>query len=204
MGSIPIVVPVLFFLVRPMKGNFPMATKEKVKFAVSPIGRVSFPSVFEPTSMDEKQDKKYSLTLLFPKGTDLKALKDAANKCAKEKWPKGLPASFRSPFRDGGEKENLDGYEEGVTFVKFSGKYKPEVADQKKRPIGPDDFYAGCWARCTWTVYAYDQSGNKGVAFGLVNIQKAKDDEPFGLGSSSAEEDFDELEVDDELADLLS
>lgn len=180
-----------------------MATKEKVKFPLSPIGRVSFPSVFEPTAMSEGQDKKYSVTLLFPKGTDLKALKELAKKTASEKWPKGLPANFRTPFRDGGEKEQLDGYEEGVTFVKFSGKYKPEVIDQKKQPIGADDFYAGCWGRLTYTCYAYDNSGNKGVAFGLVNIQKAKDDEPFGLGSSSADEDFEELEDDTELAALL-
>jgi hypothetical protein len=39
------------------------------------------------------------------------------------------------------------------------------------------------------TAYAYDKAGNRGVAFGLQNIQKLKDGEAFD-GRSKPEDDF--------------
>ena len=41
--------------------------------------------------------------------------------------------------------------------------------------------------------FTYDTKGNKGVSFGLNNVQKVKDDEPLG-NFSRAEDDFDEVE----------
>jgi hypothetical protein len=38
--------------------------------------------------------------------------------------------------------------------------------------------------------YAYNTSGNNGVAAGLNNIIKTRDDERLGGGGHSAEEDF--------------
>lgn len=163
--------------------------------------------------MDAKQAKKYSVTLLFPKGTDLLAMKKAAMDAAREKWGAKVPAEtdpikfwdamkakgkFKTPFRNGAEKDHLEGYEDGVTFVRFSGKNKPRVVDQKRVDIGEEEFYSGCWAHLTYTVFAYENSGNAGVSFGLVNVQKLKDDEPFSGGVSNPESDFEELADDEE------
>lgn len=169
-------------------------------FPKTPIGRVSFASVFKPTAMSDDQEKKYSVTLLFPEGTDLKEMKKLAEQTAVEKWgPKAKSMNLRSPFRDGGEKDHLDGYEEGITFIRFSGKNRPHVVDQQKNPIDPDsgEFYSGCYAHLTYTCYAYDQKGNRGVSFGLVNVQKVKDGEPFGAGQSDPDSDFDEVSDED-------
>jgi hypothetical protein len=46
--------------------------------------------------------------------------------------------------------------------------------------INEADFYPGCYARATVRPFWYDTAGNKGVAFGLQNIQKLADGEPLG------------------------
>lgn len=47
------------------------------------------------------------------------------------------------------------------------------------------------------TFYAYDVNGNRGVACGLNNIMKYKDDERLG-GRASAESDFADLDMEDD------
>ena len=49
--------------------------------------------------------------------------------------------------------------------------------------------------------YAFNSSGNRGIACGLNNIQKLSDGTPLG-GHSRAEDDFADLDDDDE--DFLS
>ncbi len=176
-------------------------TKEKTEITLedkkctTPKFRVSFPNVFEPKSF-ENGPLKYSITMLFDKDTDLTALKKAAHNAKleawgpKEKWPKNL----RSPFRDGNEKENLQGYQDCI-FVSASSKQRPGVIDKNKEPITAEDetFYAGCYARATLIAFAYDTAGNKGVSFALQNIQKLADGEQFS-GKKSAADDFDVVE----------
>lgn len=168
------------------------------EFIKSPVGRVSFPSVFEKTSY-EGSEPKYSCTLLFDADDPgLKKLKRLAADAAKEKWHDKPPKGLKNPFRDGDEKEDLDGYE-GKVFVKFSSTRKPQVIDRFKNEITDvEDFYAGCFARIMCNAYAYDNIG-KGIAFGLGNILKTDDGEPFGIGASDPKDDFaDDFDDDDE------
>lgn len=162
----------------------------------TPEFRVSFPSVFQPTSF-EGQDPKYKVNMLFPKSTDLSAMKALAKKAVEDKWPDKTkrPANLRSPFRDGDtEKPDWDGYQDMI-FVSATSKMKPGVVDQNVQPIlSEDEFYAGCWARATVTAFAYSKAGNAGVAFGLQNIQKVRDDEEFS-GRSKAEDDFSPIDA---------
>ena len=163
---------------------------------ITPEFRVSFPFVFRPQkAMEAGKDPKYAVTMLFPKGTDLSKLKAAANAVVAEKWgadktkwPKGM----RTPFRDQGEKE-FSGYEAGAIFVTATSKQRPGVVDaQVQDIIDESQFYAGCYARATIRAFAYDQAGNRGVAFGLQNIQKLRDGEPLG-GRSRPQDDFEPL-----------
>lgn len=171
------------------------ATSTKTKIidpckVMTPEGRVSFPAVFEPRAAVEGQIPKYSVVLLFPKTTDLSALKAACTAAVKAKWGDKPPKGLRSPFRDGDEKD-LDGYE-GTIYINASAQDRPGLVDNRVQPIGPDRkeaFYAGCYARVMVRAFAYDKNGNKGVSFALQNIQKLKDGEPFG-SKRKAEDDF--------------
>lgn len=168
---------------------------KKSSQVLTPEFRVSFPAVFQARSAAEGQEPKYSITMLFPKTADISVLKTAVldaiiGKWGKKedgKWPKGL----RLPFRDGSEKD-YDGYE-GVTFCTASSKMRPGLVDQSRQAIiSPEEFYGGCYARATIAAFAYDKAGNKGVSWGLRNIQKIRDGEPFS-GRSKPEADFDAI-----------
>ncbi len=107
---------------------------------------------------------------------------------------------FQSPFHTCGEKTIYDGvFDPQDIYITFrSRERKPTVVDQAKHIIlkeaeGRKGFYAGCWAWLTTGPYLFDKKGNNGVAFGLVNIQKVRDDEPLTVGGARAEDEFDTL-----------
>ena len=162
----------------------------------TPEFRVSFPSVFVARAAVEGQEPKFSVTMLFAKTTDLTPLKIAAKAAIISKWGEDQakwPKNLRLPFRDGSEKE-YDGYE-GTTFCTASSKMRPGLVDHALQPIiEPSEFYGGCYARATISMFAYDVSGNRGVGIGLRNIQKIRDGEPFS-GRNKAEKDFDAIAV---------
>lgn len=159
---------------------------------MTPEFRVSFPAVFEPAGM-LNQEKKYSVTMLFDKkSADLTAIKAAIRAAVEAKFPDPTkrPKGLKNPLRDGDtDKPDTDGYA-GCFFATARSKTRPGLIDAKKvEIIAPEEFYAGCYARATVTVYYYDQAGNKGVGLGLQNIQKLRDGEPFS-GRSRPEDDF--------------
>lgn len=176
---------------------------------MTPEFRVSYPFVFTPQANkeDPTREPKYSVTMLFKKGEDLTKLRDAVVDVLtekfgpKEKWPKNL----RLPFRDQADKEKdgkmPEGYTKGAVFVTASGKQKPGVVDQNVNDIiDSSQFYAGCYARATVRAFYYDAKGNKGVAFGLQNVQKLRDGEPLG-NRMRAQDEFKPVEGADPLAE---
>ena len=83
-----------------------------------------------------------------------------------------------------------DGYVEGAIYLNLKSVNKPGLVDNQVQDIiDSAEFYGGCWARASVSVYAYAQGGNRGVNFGLGNIQKVKDDTPFG-NRTKAQDDF--------------
>jgi hypothetical protein len=168
---------------------------------MTPKFRVSFPNVFQPKAIQEGQEPKYSISMLFDAEAqataDFKKMKQAAMKAKKQKWGDNPPKNLRNPFREGSEKSQFEGYEDGVIFVSANSKQRPGLVDQKVNDIiDPQDFYAGCYARATLLAFAYDTMGNKGVAFLLCNVQKVDDGEPIS-GKSRAQDDFDALASSD-------
>lgn len=170
---------------------------------MTPSFRVSYPHLFKPKKNDLNQKDEYSCVALFPKGTDLTNLKKAAQAALEEKWGKDKakwPALLKSPFRDQGERAKFDdatgkkvlpaGHEEGAIFMTLKNEHRPGVVDQNVQDIvDSSQIYAGCFCRATIRAYAYDQKGNRGVAFSLQNVQKIKDGDPLS-GRTRAQDDF--------------
>jgi hypothetical protein len=166
-----------------------------MKTVLTPEFRVSFPSVFEPSAFED-QTSKYKITMLFDKKADLSKIKELMNNAINDKW-QNRPGGLRNPLRDGSEKPELDGYKDTI-FCNATSKIKPGLVDVNVQAIiNQEDFYAGCYARASITAYAYDKAGNKGVAFGLQNIQKIREGEPFS-GRVKAEDDFKPIESTNE------
>lgn len=168
----------------------------------TPEFRAAFPNVFVPRRNELSQADEYSVVALFAPGADLAALKAAARAAVIKKWgadQSKWPPNLKSPFRDQGERKKQndagqwvlpDGYAEGAIFINLKSKQKPGVVNQNvEEIIDSSEFYGGCYARASVNAYAYDQKGNKGVAFGLGNIQKIKDGDPFG-NRTKPQDDF--------------
>lgn len=170
--------------------------------------RLSYAHIFEPHAMNDGQEAKYSVSVIIPK-TDketLKAIKEATDQAKKDgasKWGNKIPANLKTPLRDGDEERPDDEAYAGCYFLNASSKNKPGVVDQNVQPVlDSTEVYSGCYARLTLNFYAYNASGNKGVAAGLGNIQKLEDGEPLG-GFTRAEDDFDSIGGDSANDDFL-
>jgi hypothetical protein len=152
-------------------------------------------NAFKPRAPFEGQEPVYSVQMLFPKDTDISSLKKAVSATIRKKWGEDKakwPKNMRLPFKDGNEK-NLADYKDKVV-VEARSKMKPGIVDKNLQEIiEPSEAYSGCWMRATVTCFAYDKAGNKGVSFGLQNLQKVKDDEAFS-GKRNAKDDFESIE----------
>ena len=162
-----------------MSGNY--------KQVQTPEAILSFPHLFEPTSAPGSTRETFNAMLIFPKGTDLTALKELAKEVFREKFPNGAKGA-RDPFRNGNEKvEEWGEIFRDATYVRVSSNLRPAVVDRQKQFITePEQVYGGQFVRAVIHAYGYDTSGNKGIAFGLDAIQIIRDGEPLGNGGSTA------------------
>lgn len=159
--------------------------------------RFCYANVFEPTAMQEGGDKKYNVAVLIPKKDKAtiekinKAVENAIQAGIDKVGKNGKPvANLKMPLRDGDEERPDDAAFAGCYFVNCTSQRKPGVVDADLNPImEKEDFYSGCYGRVSINFYAFNVSGNKGVAAGLNNLQKLEEGERLA-GGSSAEEDF--------------
>jgi len=127
------------------------------------------------------------------------AIEEAKNYGKTAKWGGKIPRNLKIAFQDGDESD-LEKYpeNEGHFLLNCRSKRKIGLVDVDRQPIlDASEVYSGCWAYLSVTSFAYDNE-SKGVSFFLNNIMKARDDESFGAGSSTPEEDFADIEVDED------
>lgn len=178
----------------------PKVTDTKVVFGPC---RLSYVHVFAKYSMDGDESKgKYMTNILIPKSEKetVKAIQDAIEAAKKagiaSKWGGKEPKKLDLPLRDGDEKD--DEVYAGCYYVNAKSNTRPGIVDRNKAPIvDEEEMYSGVWAIASVTFYAYDTNGNRGVACGLNNLMKFKDDEKLG-GRASAENDFADIDNEDD------
>lgn len=167
--------------------------------------RLSYTHLFSKYSPDGDPDNgKYMTNVLIPKveKETVNALKDAIEAAKKagivSKWGGKEPKKLDLPLRDGDtDKEDDDVYADHF-FINAKATTRPGVVDKQRSPImDEDEVYSGMWAVVSVTFFPYDVSGNRGVAVGLNNVMKFKDDERLG-GRSSAESDFADIDMEND------
>lgn len=172
------------------------------KVVIGPC-RLSYTHLMQRYSFNGgSDDGGYSTNILIPKEEKetVEAIR-AAIKCAEgigvtSKWQGKKPNNLALPLRDGAEKE--DEVYQGCWFLNAKCKTRPGVVDADMNPImDEEEVYSGMWAYVSVTFYPYSVNGNKGIACGLNNVKKFKDDERLG-GRVSAERDFSDFDVDDD------
>lgn len=180
-----------------------MSTKSINTKALTSEFRMAFPAIFRPKFNDLSKKDEFSVVALFPVGADLTELKKAAQAAVIEKWGQNQnawPQNLKSPFRDQKDRVKVDpetgvealpdGYVAGAIYMNLKSAQRPGVVDQNMAEIiDESDLYGGCWVRASVNAYAYDHKGNRGVAFGMNNLQKLRDDDAFG-NRTKAQDDF--------------
>lgn len=161
--------------------------------------RLSFPSLFTATSFSPDQAKKFSATLILEKGSDEhKRLLAEIERVATEKWgPKAvgvlqqLSAQNKVALRDGAEKGDMDGFDEGVVFFNASSQKRPGVYDRDQTPLTADDGrpYAGCYVNVMAVFWAQDNQYGRRINAELRGVQFAADGDAFGGGGRPASAD---------------
>jgi len=178
----------------------------------TPIGILSFPVLFSPKAVVPGAEPRFSLNLLFDaaaqKSTEFAALKRAVIAAIDEKWGNGkgqdkaFIARLHLPFL-ACKDVTYDGYDilNGV-FIRPWSKNKPGIVDAQRQEITvAGDVWAGQHVRCTVNPFAYEQTGNRGISFGLNNVQVCRTDGKRLDGRRAANQDFDDYEDANALAD---
>ena len=166
--------------------------------------RFSYAHVFEPASI-EGSEPKYSVSILIDKNdkktlSRVKAAIEAAKQAGVSKFGGKVPANLKLPLRDGDTEREDDEVYAGKYFINANAKTKPGIVDKGGNPIiDTTQFYSGCYGHASITFYAFNTSGNKGIACGLNNLMKTRDGEMLG-GRASAEDDFADL-IDSDFGD---
>lgn len=172
--------------------------------------RLSYCNLITPRSPQEGAAPKYSCVLLIPKNTadgkatlaKIRAAQTQALEDGKTKFGGKVPAKWTNTLHDGDTEADLERNPEyaGMWYISTSAneQYPPNIVNRRLEKImDATEIYSGMWARVSMVAFAFNTQGNKGVSFGLRNVQKLRDDEPFG-GVSRAEDDFDALDEDDD------
>jgi hypothetical protein len=115
--------------------------------------RLSYANLWEPTSMEEGQKKKYNTALLIPKKDKktvekLKAAIEAASLLGKEKFGKSwIPAKLKPCLRDGDEEKPDDENYAGHYFLNAKSAQQPVMVDRKgNRIVDQSEMYSGVYA----------------------------------------------------------
>lgn len=162
---------------------------------VTGVVRLSYAHIWEPASVEEGGEKKYSAALIISKDDTetikaINAAVEAAKEAGKVKLGGKTTGKMKLPLRDGDEERPDDEAYANSYFLNASSKTKPGIVDKFAKPIMEQDMvYSGCHIRASINFYAFNTSGNKGIACGLNHIMFIKDGERLA-GGASAESDF--------------
>lgn len=177
----------------PNKGNNPL------KVITGHNTRWSYVNAWEPKSINGGTPK-YSVSLIIPKSdtktiAKIKAAIEAAYKDGESKLKgtgKNIPplAGIKTPLRDGDVERPDDPAYTGSYFINANNTSAPGIVDADRNLIlTRSEIYSGVYGRASISFYAFNSSGNKGIACSLNHLQKLADGEPLG-SKSSAEDDF--------------
>lgn len=165
--------------------------------------RLSYTHVFDKYNPDgNDKTARYMTNVLIPANEKLtiaaikKAIEEAKAAGIASKWGGKEPKKLVMPLHDGDDRD--DEVYAGMLYVNAKCSTRPGIVDRNKVPIfDEEEIYSGVWAIVSVTFYPYDTNGNRGVACGLNNIMKFKDDEKLG-GRVSAESDFADIDNEDD------
>lgn len=172
--------------------------------------RLSFPQIWRPKSFEEGKDPTFQATfLLDPSKKEhaqmIKEIKKSFIAVCKEAF--GGHDGVRRPFGLADKhrkKKDYDGYK-GMFYIQTGNKNRPTLVGRKvNEDLVESDgvLYAGCYVNTNITLWPYDHpKGGQGIGANLRIIQFVKDGEAFGNAPPKADEELEDVDIDDDAAD---
>lgn len=163
---------------------------------------------------DNNGRKQWNVSLLFPKGSDISVLENAALEAAVAEWgdkAKKMIADklIKSPFLDGdgpqGKSKKTGEPHKGFpghTFIRANSgaDYRPKLVNAKVLPITEkSECPSGSWGYAVVSAYTWDNTEQgKGISFnvGMVQVAKVAEGEEVlgGSGGGNPDDHFEKLE----------
>lgn len=186
---------------------------------ITPKFMCSYPTLFKPRAVQGSDVEKFSIAMVFsadpeapPGSATLEEFKKACLDVAyaefgdtDETRKKIKSGKIKMPFKKLDEDSPYGEDYAWIVNANTDKDYPPGVVDRFKGPDGKPkvitdaaDIYAGCFARASVKIYAYDKGVNKGVTCGLNNVQKLGEGERID-GRSNAGSEFDALDESGEI-----
>ena len=170
--------------------------------------RWSYANVWQAKSINGGTPK-YSVSLIIPKSDTVTVKKiKAAIQAAYEEGEAKLKgngrtvpplSAIKTPLRDGDtERPDDEAYKDSY-FINANSTTAPGIVDADRQEIlDHSEVYSGVYGRASISFYAFNSSGNRGIACGLNNLQKIRDGQPLG-SRSSAQDDFADDDDDEDI-----
>lgn len=179
-------------------------------------GRLAFPSLWEPSSVNNGPEKYRARIIIDPSDPwgkkAVRAIDAARDEVAKAKW-KGKAAGimeankgdknketwFKSDYRSS-EGEVLDGFE-GMYHLSTLSDGQPTIIDADRTELTKRDGrpYSGCYCVFKVDIWPQDNSNGKALRAQLMGVQFWKDGPGFGGGGKKAKADeFEDLSAEDD------
>lgn len=172
--------------------------------------RLSFPSIFKMTSIGDGEPAYGAKFIIEPGSPEAKALKEAVEAVAKEKWKdkaadilKTLREDKKVAYVEGPYKNKdgqpYDGYEGMYHLSARSSDIKPTVKDKRNQTVGEGEAgapYNGCYVHAAVDVWPQDNKWGRRINCKLLGVMFAKDGTPFSGGAPANDSTFADLAQD--------
>lgn len=170
--------------------------------------RWSYANVWQAKSINGGTPK-FSVSLIIPKSDTVTVKKiKAAIQAAYEEGEAKLKgngrtvpplSAIKTPLRDGDTERPDDETYKDSYFINANSTTAPGIVDADRQEIlDRSEVYSGVYGRASISFYAFNSSGNRGIACGLNNLQKIRDGQPLG-SRSSAQDDFADDDDDEDI-----
>ena len=164
--------------------------------------RLAFPVLFEAKTVNGEGKPAFSASFLIdPADPQVKALNQAIDQIAKEKWGakadamlKSLRAADKTALHNGDAKAQYQGFE-GNLYISARNPVRPTAVDADKTPLQQSDgrLYSGCYVNAVVELWPQDNKYGKRVNATLMGVQFYRDGDAFSGGGAASEDDFDDV-----------
>ena len=173
--------------------------------------RLAFPALWTAKTVGDEDKPSFSAALILPRNhPQVAEIEKVMLAAATEKWAakgaetlKQLKAADKVLLHNGDAKD-YDGFA-GNLFISARNPVRPTVLDANKPPLTEADGrpYAGCYVNVALDVWAQENKYGKRINCTLKGVQFYRDGDAFTGGGVASADDFDDVSVAADAADLI-